>query len=173
MAASAVHPRARQAGRRRGTGATDGADQRELAPGDDRRWVMSTTTHVSPVSGVPPRLAELAKGLGKRLRCLVSSPPSRTVSLANLLANTFLKLRLSGSSRPAHPRNHAGLMIPSRPGRRPAGPDRKRGRREGRRFYRPPQLMSLYGLWPAVTLPGSIDDDVASHVCPTRRESGL
>ena len=100
---------------------------------------MSTTTHVSPVSGVPPRLAELAKGLGKRLRCLVSSPPSRTVSLANPLADTFLKLRLSGSSRPAHPRNHAELMIPSRPGRRPAGPDRKRGGREGRRFYRPPQ----------------------------------
>src|SRR5689334_17946693 len=96
---------------------------------------MSTTTHVSPVSGVPPRLAELAKGLGKRLRCLVSSPPSLTVSLANPLADTFLELRLSGSSRPAHPRNHAGLMIPSRPGRRPAGPNRKRGGRAGRRFF--------------------------------------
>jgi hypothetical protein len=44
-----------------GNGATDGADQRELAPGDDRRWVMSTTTHVSLVSGVPPRLADEAK----------------------------------------------------------------------------------------------------------------
>jgi hypothetical protein len=33
-----------------GNGANDGADQRELAPGDDRRWVMSRTTCVSAVS---------------------------------------------------------------------------------------------------------------------------
>src|SRR5271157_494753 len=46
-------------------------------------------------------------------------------------------------------------------------------RRLSRRFYRPPQLRSVYGLWPAVTLPGSIDGDVASHVCPTQRGFGL
>jgi hypothetical protein len=41
------------------------------------------------------------------------------------------------------------------------------------RFYRPPQLRSVYGLWPAVTLPGSIDGDVASHVCPAQSGFGL
>jgi hypothetical protein len=41
-----------------------------------------------------------------------------------------------------------------------------------RRFYRPPQLKSVHGLWPAVTLAGSIDRDVASHVCPTQRGLG-
>jgi hypothetical protein len=46
-------------------------------------------------------------------------------------------------------------------------------RRLSRRFYRPPQLRSVYGLWPAVTLPGSIDGDFASHVCPTQRGFGL
>jgi hypothetical protein len=54
-----------------------------VAPGSDhvparqgvasRRWVMSTTTHVSPVSGVPARLADPAKvsvsvaGVSRRL----------------------------------------------------------------------------------------------------------
>ena len=33
-----------------GNGATDGADQGELAPGDDRRGVMSTTTLVLAVA---------------------------------------------------------------------------------------------------------------------------
>jgi hypothetical protein len=37
MGASAVHPRAGQVRRRPGNGAADGADQGELAPGDDQR----------------------------------------------------------------------------------------------------------------------------------------
>ena len=32
-----------------------------LSPTFRRRWVMSTTTHVSPVSGVPGHLADQAK----------------------------------------------------------------------------------------------------------------
>lgn len=43
---------------------------------------------------------------------------------------------------------------------------------KGDGFYRPPQLKSVHGLWPAVTLAGSIDRDVASHVCPTQRGLG-
>jgi hypothetical protein len=55
---------------------------------------MSTTTCVSPVSGVPVRLADQAKGLAECRRCLASSPPSRGVSLANPLANTVADLLL-------------------------------------------------------------------------------
>jgi hypothetical protein len=56
---------------------------------------MSTTTHVSHVSGVPPRLADLRVGLGERRRCLASSPPFRRVSLANPLADARRGLRFS------------------------------------------------------------------------------
>jgi len=45
-------------------------------------------------------------------------------------------------------------------------------RRLSRRFYRPPQLRWVDGLWPAVTLAGSIYGDLASHVCPTPRGLG-
>jgi len=56
---------------------------------------MSTTTHVSPVSGVPARLADQAKASMGRRRCLTSSPPSRPVSLANPLADVHSGLLLS------------------------------------------------------------------------------
>ena len=52
------------------------------------RWVMSSATHVSPVSGVPARLAD--QGIGA-MTCRARpgpSPPSRSVSLANPLADT-------------------------------------------------------------------------------------
>jgi hypothetical protein len=74
MAASAVHPRAGQVGRRPGNGATDGADQGELAPGDDRRWVMSHTTCVLPTSPVFRRVSLT------RRRHRWASPVSRVVS---------------------------------------------------------------------------------------------
>jgi len=47
---------------------------------------MSTTTHVSHHLRRSTRLADQAKGLPERRRCLASSPPSRAVSLANPLA---------------------------------------------------------------------------------------
>ena len=61
MGASAVHPRAGQVRRRPGNGATDGADQGELAPGDDRRWVHTPRRASPHVSGVPARLADQAE----------------------------------------------------------------------------------------------------------------
>jgi hypothetical protein len=66
-----VHGRAAADAR---NGATDGADQRELAPGDDRRWVMSHTTCVLPTSPVFRRVSLT------RRRHRWASPVSRVVS---------------------------------------------------------------------------------------------
>src|SRR5689334_2346495 len=100
---------------------------------------MSTTTHVFPVSGVPPRLAELAKGLGKRLRCLVSSPPipdglvSKSVSRYVPQAAAFWLLAPRPPAQPCRVNDPFASGAPPRPDRTGSGG------REGRRFYRPPQ----------------------------------
>ena len=48
----------------------------------------------------------------------------------------------------------------------------RRGVPQERWLYRPSQLRSVHDVWPAVTLAGSINGDVASHVCPTHRGLG-
>ena len=63
------------------------------------RWVTSTTTHVSPVSGVPARLAD--QGIGA-MTCRLRprrSPPFRSVWLANPLADQGTRRARASSSR--------------------------------------------------------------------------
>ena len=90
---------------------------------------------------------------------------SRCVRFTNRFTEPVLDLWLSEL-----PRARTGALRPvgSPRHRRPPA----RGAGQNRRFYRPPQLRSVYGLWPAVTVGGSIADHVPSHVCPTRRRSG-
>jgi hypothetical protein len=73
---------------------------------------MSHTTCVSPVSGVPARLADQDEGLAERRRCLGLSPTSRPVSLANPLAGCGYRPR----------RASARLRMGRRPCRRPSDP---------------------------------------------------
>jgi hypothetical protein len=67
-----------------------------------------STTYVSAVSGVPPRLADQGEGPAERRRYLASSPPSRPVSLANPLADAHSGLLLSGSC--ASCRSHGTVL---------------------------------------------------------------
>ena len=75
-------------------------------------WVMSQTTHVSHVSGVPARLAEQGKGgHDGRLRPR-PSPPSRSVSLANPSADRCRNPRVP----PFHARGRPPCWSSSRAG---------------------------------------------------------
>ena len=79
-------------------------------------------------------------------------------------------LPVSGSHQPG-PRNrprfgcHGCLKVRCSTVRRRS--ELRQPRSHCRWFYRPSQLRSVYSPWPAVTLGGSIDGDVGSHVCPT------
>jgi hypothetical protein len=61
---------------------------------DSRRWVMSTTTRISPVSGVPARLADQGIPSSDCRPHPRRSPLSHSVSLTNPLADRRPRLRV-------------------------------------------------------------------------------
>ena len=130
-------------------------------------WVMSHTTHVSPVSRVPERLADQAKAWLNVVGVSLRLPRPARSRYRNPLADARPGLRfLDLLHAHQHPPGLSGQPVTVGHATGPAPTDRAR-------FYRPPQVSSVYGLWPAVTLAGSVDGDVASHVCPSAVRIGL
>ena len=123
-----------------GNGATDGADQRELAPGDDRRCVHTPRRASPHVSGVPARLADQADA----------------------------SMSVAGVSR--HLPVPAGLVRKSvsRRARWPAASGSWACASHRTRFYRPLQLSAVWSSSPGPMIYLEWREPGSSRTCPTR-----